>query len=331
MNIAVFSTQSYDREYLNRFNSDAQHTLEYIEAALTPATATLAEGYDAVCVFVNDDVGEQVLDKLHAAGVRLIALRCAGFNNVDLRHAAKLGITVVRVPAYSPRAVAEHAVALLLTLNRKTHKAYNRVREHNFSLDNLTGFDLYGKTVGVIGTGKIGDAFCRIMLGFGCRVLAYDLYPNPELEAAGVEYTSMDALIPASDVISLHCPLTPDTRHCIRAEVIDRMKDGVMLINTSRGGLVNTRDVITALKRGKIGHLGIDVYEQEEELFFRDLSNQIIQDDEIARLITFPNVLITAHQGFFTREALDQIAGTTMDNITAFEQGDELRNQITES
>ncbi|MCC5925924.1 MAG: 2-hydroxyacid dehydrogenase [Bacteroidetes bacterium] len=330
MNVAVFSTKSYDRDYLNRFNQKNGLELVYFEAQLNINTAALADGSKAICVFVNDDLSAVVLDKLHALGVELIALRCAGFNNVDLKRAAELNIDVVRVPAYSPRAVAEHAVALMLTANRKTHKAYNRVREHNFSLENLVGFDMLGKTVGVIGTGKIGDAFCRIMLGFGCRVLAFDVYENEELKKIGVQYSDVNTLFAESDILSLHCPLTPETRHIIRGETIAKMKDGVMIVNTSRGALIHTRDTIHALKKGKIGHLAIDVYEQEEELFFRDLSNEIIQDDEIARLISFPNVLITAHQGFFTQEALSQIAQTTINNISEFMDGAELTNRISE-
>lgn len=291
-------------------------------------TVNLTKGYDAVCVFVNDRLNAEVIAALKQNDVKLIALRCAGFNNVDLEAAKQHGIKVVRVPAYSPHAVAEHAVALILTLNRKTHKAYNRVREGNFSLERLTGFDLYGKTVGAIGTGKIGQVFCNIMLGFGCRVLAFDLMEDKELASKGVEYLPLMDLLQQSDVISLHCPLNDQTRHIINKETIPMMKEGAMLINTSRGGLIDTVDVIEGLKSGRIGYVGLDVYEQEEKLFFKDLSENIIQDDLIMRLLSFPNVLITSHQGFFTEEALVQIAQTTLDNIDAFEAGETLKNAV---
>ena len=291
-------------------------------------TVNLTKGYDAVCVFVNDRLNAEVIAALKENDVKLIALRCAGFNNVDLEAAKEHGIKVVRVPAYSPNAVAEHAVALILTLNRKTHKAYNRVREGNFSLERLTGFDLYGKTVGAIGTGKIGQVFCNIMLGFGCRVLAFDLMEDKELASKGVEYLPLIDLLQQSDIISLHCPLNDQTRHIINKETIPMMKEGAMLINTSRGGLIDTVDVIEGLKSGRIGYVGLDVYEQEEKLFFKDLSENIIQDDLIMRLLSFPNVLITSHQGFFTEEALIQIAQTTLDNIDAFETGLPLENAV---
>jgi D-lactate dehydrogenase len=255
-------------------------------------------------------------------------LRCAGFNNVDLKAAQEKNIKVVRVPAYSPEAVAEHAVAMILTLNRKTHKVYNRVRESNFSLENLTGFNLFGKTIGVIGTGQIGVAFCKIMLGFGCKIIAYDIKKSEELISKGVDYQSLNYVLKNSDIISLHCPLTPETNHLFDSAAFSKMKDGVMLINTSRGALIKTKDAIEALKKEKIGYLGIDVYEQEEHLFFKDLSESIIQDDLIQRLISFPNVLITPHQGFFTEEALTQIAITTMKNICDFEDGKELMNEV---
>jgi D-lactate dehydrogenase len=279
-------------------------------------------------VFVNDDLNEQIIEQLASLGVKLIALRCAGFNNVDINAAKRKGIAVVRVPAYSPHAVAEHAVALMLTLNRQTHKAYNRVREGNFSLERLTGFDFYGKTVGVVGTGSIGKVFCEIMLGFGCKVLAFDLVANKELEGRGVEYLPFLDLLEKSDIISLHCPLTELTRHLINADTIRMMKRGVMLINTSRGALVNAQAAIDGLKSGRIAYLGIDVYEQEQTLFFNDLSGQVIQDDLIMRLISFPNVLITAHQGFFTKEALTQITLITLQNISEFEAGKELTNKV---
>ena len=328
MKVAVFSTKSFDREYFNRFNTNGKHELTYFEAPLNPKTTNLTQGFDAVCVFVNDKLDHQVLEQLKGNGVGLIALRCAGFNNVDLEAAKEHEIKVVRVPSYSPQAVAEHAVALILTLNRKTHKAYNRIRENNFSLERLTGLDIYGKAVGVIGTGQIGQIFARIMLGFGCKVLAFDLQPSAELIEAGVFYTSFEDLLVDSDIVSLHCPLNPNTRHLLGEKEFEKMKSGAMLINTSRGGLINTTAAIHALKHGQLGYLGIDVYEQEEHLFFRDLSESIIHDDEIARLMTFPNVLITAHQGFFTREALEEITQTTLQNLSDFEDGKELQNAV---
>lgn len=328
MKITVFSAKSYDREYFEQYNNKDVHQMVYFEAPLNVNTANLTSGYDAVCVFVNDKLDSRVIEKLSGNGVRLVALRCAGFNNVDLEAAEKNNITVVRVPAYSPRAVAEHAVALILTLNRKTHKAYNRIRESNFSLERLTGFDLGGKTVGVVGTGHIGAIFGRIMLGFGCKVLAFDPNPVQSLQNIGIEYSSFDEILKQSDIISLHCPLTPKTHHLINTEAFVKMKKGVMLINTSRGALINSRETIQALKCGKLGYLGIDVYEQEEHLFFKDLSERIIHDDIIARLMTFPNVLITAHQGFFTKEALAEITVTTLQNITDFETGKELKNKV---
>lgn len=326
MKIAFFSTQPYDKEYFTRYNSG--HELLFFEAPLNEQTAALAEGCGAVCAFVNDLLNAATIKLLSGQGVRLIAMRCAGYNNIDLPAAQLHNIKVVRVPAYSPYAVAEHAVALILTLNRKTHKAYNRVREGNFSLEKLTGFDLYGKTVGVIGTGKIGQVFCDIMKGFGCRVLAFDLIANKELEAKGVEYLPLVNLLPQCDIISLHCPLTDQTRHIINADTLRLMKPGVMLINTSRGALINTPDAIQALKSGHLAYLGIDVYEQEEKLFFYNLSEQIIDDDVIMRLMSFPNVLITSHQGFFTDEALTQIAKTTLQNVHDFELGKPLVNKV---
>ena len=326
MKIAFFSTKLYDREFFDKYVST--HEIIYFEAPLNEQTANLAAGCNAVCVFVNDKLNAGILAELKKAGVRLIALRCAGFNNVDLAAAKANDIKVVRVPAYSPHAVAEHAVALILTLNRKTHKAYNRVREGNFSLERLTGFDLYGKTAGVIGTGKIGESFCDIMLGFGCRVLAFDLIENKHLAAKGVEYLPLLEVFQQADIISLHCPLNELTKHIINSQTIHMMKEGVMLINTSRGGLIDTMTVIHALKTGRIGYLGLDVYEQEEKLFFNDLSENIIQDDVIMRLLSFPNVLITSHQGFFTEEALIQIAQTTLSNIDAFEAGAVLKNAV---
>jgi len=319
MRIAVFSTKPYDRRFLDQANQ-ARHELVYLDPRLTVETAPLAAGFRGICAFVNDKLDREVLQLLRANGTELIALRSAGFNNVDVPEAERLGMTVVRVPAYSPHAVAEHAVALLLSLNRMTFRAYNRVREGNFSLDGLLGFDLYGKTVGVVGTGKIGLIFADIMHGFGCTVLASD--PCPPSDARPfVQYVSLDALLAEANIISLHCPLTPETHHLIDAQAIARMKDGVVLINTGRGRVVDTQAVIDALKSGKIGRLGLDVYEEEEQLFFQDLSQRVISDDLFMRLTTFPNVLITGHQAFFTTEALTNIAETTLANISVFEQG----------
>ncbi len=329
MKIAMFSTKSYDREYFDAVNADYGHDIRYLESRLTPETSSLAEGFDAVCAFVNDQVDARVLSDLADGGVELIALRSAGFNNVDLPAAEELGITVARVPAYSPHAVAEHTLALILGLNRQTHRAYNRVRERNFSLEGLLGFDLYKKTVGIIGTGTIGTVFARMMAGFECNLLAYDPYPNDECREFGVEYVELDELFEKSHIISLHCPLTPQTHHLIDAHSIAKMRKGVMLINTSRGAMVDTRAVIEGLKSEKIGHLGLDVYEEEADLFFEDLSERIIQDDVFARLLTFPNVLITGHQGFFTGEALTSIAETTLENATAFETGEGTLHEVT--
>ncbi|MAX91981.1 MAG: hydroxyacid dehydrogenase [Pseudomonas sp.] len=328
MRIAVFSTKPYDRTFLDQANQVHQHQLVYLDARLTVETAALASGFSGVCVFVNDKLDREVLQLLHANGTRLIALRSAGFNNVDLPEAERLEMTVVRVPAYSPHAVAEHAVALILSLNRMTFRAYNRVREGNFSLDGLLGFDLYGKTVGVIGTGKIGLIFADIMRGFGCRVLAHDPFPSADAKAF-VTYVPLEQLFEEADIISLHCPLTPETHHLIDDAAIAQMKQGVMLVNTGRGRVVETRAVIDGLKSGKIGRLGLDVYEEEENLFFQDLSQRVISDDQFMRLTTFPNVLITGHQAFFTAEALTNIAETTLANISAFEQGSGTLHRVT--
>jgi len=328
MKVALFSSKSYDSEYFSAANEAFGHQITFFEARLKSRTADLADGFEAICVFVNDVIDKETICKLKNHGVRIIALRSAGFNHVDLAAAEECGIRVVRVPAYSPQSIAEHALALILTLNRKTHKAYNRVRDGNFSLERLTGFNVGGRTVGVIGTGKIGAAFARIMKGLGCHVLGYDKYQNSELAEAGVEYTGLEALLRRSDIISLHCPLTPETAYLINRQTLAMMKPGVMLINTSRGALINTNDIIEALKSGHVGYLGIDVYEQEEKLFYRDRSEEILQDDQIARLMTFPNVLITAHQAFFTREALTQIAVTTLQNLKDFEEGKEVVNEI---
>jgi D-lactate dehydrogenase len=313
---------------LTAANAVHGHTLQFFEAALSVETCSLAEEADAICVFVNDQVDARLLRCVAGRGIKTVALRCAGFNNVDLTVAKELGMTVVRVPAYSPYAVAEHAVALMLTLNRKTHRAYNRVREGNFALNGLLGFDVHGKTMGIIGTGRIGAILAKIMTGFGCTVLAEDVYVNPDCVALGVQYVDRDTLLSKSDIISLHCPLTPETRHLIDHQSIAKMKHGVMLINTGRGALVETPAVIAGLKSGRIGALALDVYEQEEGVFFEDHSNEIIQDDLLERLLTFPNVLITSHQGYFTREALTAIAETTLDNLSQVARGEVCANAL---
>lgn len=328
MKITFFGTKPYDKESFLKHNSSFHFELTFLEEKLNELTVSLAKGSDAVCVFVNDTVNGDIINRLAELKIGLIALRCAGFNNVDVKVANEKGIKVARVPAYSPHAVAEHALAMIMTLNRKTHKAYNRVREQDFSLNGLLGFDLYKKTVGVVGTGNIGAVFCQIMSGLGCRVIAFDPYKNPDVEKMGIQYVSPEELLHQSDIISLHCPLTEKTRYLINKNTIREMKDGVMLINTSRGGLIDTKAVIGGLKIGKIKALGIDVYEQEENLFFQNLSEEIILDDTIARLVSFPNVLITAHQGFFTQEALDQIAETTLSNARSFSNGENLVNEV---
>ncbi|MBN1172555.1 MAG: 2-hydroxyacid dehydrogenase, partial [Micromonosporaceae bacterium] len=322
MRTAVFSTKPYDEQYLRAANEGQGHDLVFLEARLTSDTATLATGCEAVCAFVNDDLSAEVLDRLSDCGVRLVALRSAGFNHVDLAVAEKRGMTVARVPGYSPHAVAEHCVGLILALNRKIHRSYNRVRESNFALSGLLGFDVHGKTVGVVGTGKVGAAFVQIMIGFGCEVLAFDPYPSEACRALGVEYVSLDALCERSDIIALHCPLTEATHHLIDERRLAQMRDGVMLINTSRGALIDTLAVIDALRAGRVGYLGLDVYEEEAGLFFEDLSNMMPRDEVFARLLMFPNVLITGHQGFFTAEAVNAIAETTIANLTAFERGE---------
>lgn len=318
MRVAVFSTTAYDRRFLDAANGTSGHDLDYHEPRLSAATAALAEDAQAVCVFVNDMLDAPCLERLAAGGVRLIALRCAGFNNVNLEAARANGIAVARVPAYSPHAVAEHTLALILTLNRKIHRAYNRVREGNFALEGLLGFDLHGKTVGLVGTGKIGTVVLRILRGFGCELLACDPFPNSEAEALGARYVSKAELLAQSHIITLHCPLTPETHRFIDEAAIRSCRPGVMLVNTSRGAVIDTRAVIAGLKSGIIGSLALDVYEEESELFFRDHSAEIIRDDQFARLLTFPNVLITGHQAFFTQEALTSIAETTLANIDAF-------------
>ena len=329
MRVAVFSTKPYDRRSLEAANAAHGHELVFVESRLGPDTAMLARGFSAVCAFVNDVVDAATLEVLAGGGTRLVALRCTGYNNVDLAVAGRLGIAVVRVPAYSPHAVAEFTVGLILTLNRQIHRAYNRVRENNFALDGLLGFDLFGKTVGVIGTGKIGGLVARTLrLGFGCEVLAHDLHPDPDLIGIGVTYVDADAIAERSDIVTLHCPLTPQTRHIVNADSIARARRGFMLVNTSRGALVDASAVIEGLKSGQIGYVAVDVYEQEADLFFEDLSSEIIQDDVFQRLLPFPNVLVTGHQAFFTREALGNIADTTLGNVTAFERGEDLVNRI---
>ena len=321
MQVNVYSTRSYDRQALERANAAAGasgHRLNFLEVRLDASTVATAAGADAVCVFVNDQINRAVLQALQGLGVRLVVLRCAGFNQVDLAAAQELGIAVGRVPEYSPYAVAEHTLALLLTLNRKIHRAYARVREGNFALDGLLGFDMHGRTVGVVGTGRIGETFCRLLTGFGCTLLAFDPVPNPACGAMGVQYVPLPELLARSDVVSLHCPLTPQTHHLIDAAAFARMKRGAMLLNTSRGAVVDTQAAINALKAGTLGSLGLDVYEEEGGLFFRDLSGAGIQDDVFARLLTFPNVVVTGHQAFFTEDALAAIASTTMANLDAF-------------
>lgn len=328
MKVAVFSTKPYDKNYFEKYNKSHKHELSFFDTTLNSQTVNLTREFDAVCVFVNDKLNAKVIKKLANNNIKLIALRCAGFNNVDIEAAEKYDIKVTRVPAYSPQAVAEHALSLILTLNRKTHKAYNRIKEGNFSLNGLIGFDLHNKTVGVIGTGKIGIAFCRIMLGLGCEVIAFDVNPQESLKEAGVTYTSLDELYKKADIISLHCPLMPATKHIINDKSISKMKNHVMIINTSRGALIDTEAVIKNLKEKKVGYLGIDVYEQEEEIFFEDKSEQIIEDDTLIRLISFPNVLITSHQAFLTDEALTEIAQTVLQNIEDFEKNKPLVNEI---
>ncbi len=329
MKIAVFSTKTYDEEFLKAANRKSRNEFVFFEARLTEQTVALAAGYPAVCVFVNDQLTAPVLEVLYAGGTRLVALRCAGFNNVDLITANRLGMKVVRVPAYSPYAVAEHAVGLMLALNRKIHRAFTHVREGNFSLEGLLGFDMHGRTAGIVGTGKIGAVVAHILHGFGCRLLAHDVHRSADIEKLGASYVGLRTLFAESDLITLHCPLTPDTRHLIDADAVRAMKPGVMLINSSRGELVDTKAVIAGLKSGKIGTLGLDVYEEEADLFFEDLSARIIQDDVFSRLLTFPNVIITGHQAFFTREALTNIAETTLKNISDIEHKRPCPNEVT--
>lgn len=332
MKVAVYSARRYDKALLGQANKEANeqggHTLRFLEDRLTAHTAALAEGCGAVCVFVNDTVDAEVLALLAAQGTKLVATRSTGYNQIDTEAAARLGIAVVRVTDYSPYSVAEFAVGLLLAVNRKIARASARTRDGNFDLDGLMGFDLHGKTVGVIGTGKIGTIFARIMAGFGCTVVGHDRYPSPAFEALGGRYVGVDELLACSDVVSLHCPLTDDTRHIVNAGSLARAKRGSVLVNTSRGGLIDTDAAIQALKTGQLGGLAIDVYEQEANLFFQDLSSTIICDDVIQRLVSFPNVIVTGHQAFFTVEAIGQIMRTTIESITAFERGEELVNRV---
>jgi len=332
MKVAVYSARRYDKALLAQANKEANeqggHTLRFLEDRLTAHTAALAEGCGAVCVFVNDTVDAEVLALLAAQGTKLVATRSTGYNQIDTEAAARLDIAVVRVTDYSPHSVAEFAVGLLLAVNRKIARASARTRDGNFDLDGLMGFDLHGKTVGVIGTGKIGTIFARIMAGFGCTVVGHDRYPSPAFEALGGRYVGVDELLACSDVVSLHCPLTDDTRHIVNAESLARAKRGSVLVNTSRGGLIDTDAAIQALKTGQLGGLAIDVYEQEANLFFQDLSSTIICDDVIQRLVSFPHVIVTGHQAFFTVEAIGQIMRTTIESITAFERGEELVNRV---
>lgn len=329
MKTIVFSVQDYERPFFENLNGDYGHEMTYIEARLTSDTVKLVKDHDCLCAFVNDDLGGENLKTLAERGVKLIALRSAGFNHVDLEAAGEHGLKVVRVPAYSPHAVAEHTLCLMMALNRKVHRAYNRVREGNFALHGLMGFDVHGKTAGIVGTGKIGECVAEILKGFGCRLLAFDPVVNPDCEKLGVEYVELDRLLKESDIVTLHCPLTPDTERLIDAEAIGKMKDGVQIVNTSRGGVVDTGAVIKALKKEKIGSLALDVYEEEDDLFFRNLSDKVIQDDQLARLLTFPNVIVTGHQAFFTHEALHAIVDTTLSNIREVEEKGECGNEVS--
>ena len=328
MKVAVFSAKRYDREFLNAANASAGHQLRYFDTPLDVESAALATGYEVVCIFVNDAANAEVLKVLAAGGTRLIALRCTGFNNVDLKTAADLGLKVVRVVTYSPHSVAEHAVSLLQAINRKIHRAYNRTRDSNFELDGLMGFDLHGKTVAVVGTGKIGCVFTKIMLGFGCEVIGYDKYPSETFLALGARYAEPGEIGAKADIISLHCPLTPETHHIVNADTLSRAKRGALLVNTSRGGLIDTEAAIEALKSGQLGGLALDVYEQEADLFFRDLSSTIIADDVFQRLLSFPNVIVTGHQAFFTQEAITTICETTINSVTQFANGQPLTDEI---
>ena len=325
MKIAFFGTKPYDRIWFESKSKEYDVDISFFEASLNVDTAPLAAGHEGVCAFVNDDVSEVVVDKLAELGIKIILMRCAGYNNVDLTTTEKYNIPVLRVPSYSPQAVAEFAMALLLSVNRKTYKAYVRTRDFNMNINGLMGRDLYGKTAGVIGTGKIGQAMINILKGLGMKVLAYDAYPNDKLE---VEYVSLDKLFRESDVVTLHCPLTHETKYMIDRKSLDIMKKGVYIINTSRGQLIRTEDLLEALLANKIGGVGLDVYEEEDGVFYEDKSNEIMQDEVLARLVSLPNVLVTSHQGYFTEEAMEAIAITTLENIKMYEEGKELVNQV---
>lgn len=328
MKIAIYSTKSYDRKYIELINAKYNFDLEFFDFMLNESTARLAEHCEVVCIFVNDNGSRKVLEKLAALGVKIVALRCAGFNNVDLKAAQELGIQVVRVPSYSPEAVAEHTIGLMITLNRRIHRAYQRTREANFSLEGLIGFNMHGRTVGVIGTGKIGIAVMRILKGFGMNILAYDPFKNPVVEELGGQYVELDELYAKSHVITLHCPATPENYHLLNREAFAKMKDGVMIVNTSRGSLIDTQAAIDALKQRKIGALGMDVYENERDLFFEDKSNEVIQDDIFRRLSSCHNVLLTGHQAFLTEEALTNIADVTLSNVYKLKSGKECENIV---
>lgn len=325
--IAFFDTKEYDKKLFNEYNKNYGYDITYFETTLNSETAPLTKGFDAVCIFVHDKIDEQTLNILEANGIKLIALRCAGFNNVDLKH--KGNIRVVRVPQYSPYAVAEHAVALLLNVTRKLYKSYQRTRKYNFTLDGLLGFDIHGKTVGVIGTGKIGKVFIQIMKGFGTNVIAYDVYKDENAsKELGFEYVSLDELYAKSDIISLHCPLTPETENIINSDSIHKMKDGVVLINCSRGKLIDTKSLIKEMETGKIGGVGLDVYEDEDEFFLRDMTNSYKRDTNLSILLSMPNLIITSHQAFFTSEALNKIASDTCENIKEIFNGVECKNEL---
>ncbi|MCC8105856.1 MAG: 2-hydroxyacid dehydrogenase [Clostridiales bacterium] len=329
MKLLFFGTKSYDKKYLLPYMEQEKYAdikVKFIEAELTPNTAMLARGYDAVCAFVNMDVGTQTVGLLNECGVRLILMRCAGYNNVDLEAAKKYGIRVAHVPGYSPESVAEHAMALALTANRHLHKAYIKVRENNYSLTGLLGVSFYGRTAGIVGTGRIGAAMARICQGFGMNVIAYDMYPNKSLDF--VEYVSLEELLRRSDLISLHCPLMPETHHMINIDTIGQMKDGVILVNTSRGGLIKTEDLVRGIRENKFFAVGLDVYEEENGTVYEDMSDEIMQHSTVARLLSFPNVIVTSHQGFFTEEAMQAISETTMENALAFEKGEKGPNEL---
>ncbi|GKX61819.1 lactate dehydrogenase [Pragia fontium] len=328
MKLAIYSTKQYDRKYIDIANKRFSLNLEFFDFKLSPQTAKTAEGCEAVCIFVNDDGSRPVLEELAKLGVKILALRCAGFNNVDLDAAHELGLQVVRVPAYSPEAVAEHAIGLMMSLNRRIHRAYQRTRDANFSLEGLIGFNMHNRTAGIIGTGKIGVATMRILKGFGMRLLAFDPYPSAQALELGAEYVDLPTLYAESDVISLHCPLTPENHHLLNAEAFNQMKNGVMIINTSRGGLIDSPAAIDALKQQKIGSLGMDVYENERDLFFEDKSNDVIQDDVFRRLSSCHNVLFTGHQAFLTEEALLSISETTLQNVLQLERGEPCPNLL---